>query len=186
MLDTLLEWDRDLFIYLNNLGVEQYDSFWITVTKFNTWTPLLIILGLIFFWKNSKKEIIWTFISLAVMLLLVTSAIFLTKNGVARLRPSNDPGINTLIRAVISPGDYSFFSGHAATSFSIAMFAVLFLRKKFKWIYLALVWPILFSYSRIYLGVHYPTDIITGALVGTFFAYLLHRWYQKFKAPYLT
>ena len=185
MLDKLLEWDKDIFIYLNNLGTEQYDAVWIVITKFNTWLPLFIGLGILILLKNSRKEILGIFLALISMLLLVTLAIFLTKNGVQRLRPSNDIAMDGLIRAVISPSDFSFFSGHAASSFSIAMFAVFFLRKKVRWIYIILIWPLLFCFSRIYLGVHYLSDIIVGAAVGTLFAYLFYRIYEKLSVLYL-
>lgn len=185
MLEKLLEWDRETFIYLNNLGIEEYDSFWLTITKFPTWIPLFVLIIVLLFWKNSKKEAFWMLLSYVSMLTVLSMAIFLTKQFVGRLRPNNDETINLLIRIVHQAGDYSFFSGHAASSFSIATLTVLFLQKKFRWIHLVWIYPILFSFSRIYVGVHYPTDIIVGTLVGMLFAWLFCRMHQKFRAPYI-
>ncbi|WP_394975030.1 phosphatase PAP2 family protein [uncultured Croceitalea sp.] len=180
MLEKLLKWDRETFVYLNSLGIEQYDSFWSTITAITTWIPLYLLFVFLFFYKSKFREGLKktvTFIALAVFIILATD---LTKNCVARLRPNNDIEINTLIRILKSPTDYSFFSGHAASSFSITLLIFLMLRRKYKWAGLFFIWPILFSTSRIYVGVHFPLDIIVGVLVGTFSGLLFYLLYQKF------
>ncbi|MEP3208518.1 MAG: phosphatase PAP2 family protein [Maribacter sp.] len=184
MLEKLLEWDQQALIYLNNLGSEQFDSFWLTVTKFPTWIPLFLLIIFLLVKTHSPKESIGIMFSFIFMLLFVTAAIFLTKENVGRLRPINDASVNTVLRALTKPSDYSFFSGHAASSFSIAMLSIFYLRKKSKWIYMILVWPLLFTFSRMYLGVHYPLDILVGSMVGILCAYFFYRMHQRLKVPY--
>ena len=184
MLDKLLQWDRDAFVYLNSLGIEQYDFFWSTVTKFPPWIPLFILFLSLFFVKFSKREAIFIIGTLLVMVFFVTTTTDLTKYAVARIRPNNNEEINTLIRILRSPTGFSFFSGHASSSFSVTTFVVLFLRKHFKWVYLFYIWPILFAMSRVYVGVHFPIDLITGALVGMFSAWLFYRLYFLLILPY--
>lgn len=144
MFDKLLEWDRDTLIYLNNLGGEKFDLFWITVTKFPTWTPLYLAIIFLIFWKNSSKQGLWMLLSYLSMLLMLTITIDSTKALVGRLRPNTDETINSLIRVVHQSSNFSFFSGHAASSFSIAALAVLFLRKKFPLIHFVWIYPTLF------------------------------------------
>ena len=180
MLEKLLQWDRDTFVYLNSLGIEQYDSFWSTITDITTWIPLYLLFIFLFFYKSKFREgltKVVAFIALVVFILLITD---LTKNYVARLRPNNDIQINTLVRILKSPTDYSFFSGHAASSFSITLLVFLMLRRRYKWAILFFIWPILFSTSRIYVGVHFPLDIIVGVLVGIFSGSTFYLLYKKF------
>ena len=185
MLDKILQWDRDAFVYLNSLGIEQYDTFWSTVTKFPPWIPLFALIIILFFIKFPKREAIAMILTLLVMVLFVGTLTDLTKNVVARLRPNNDEEINTLIRILRSPSGFSFFSGHASSSFSVITITVLFLRRKFKWVYLCYIWPILFAMSRVYVGVHFPIDLIVGALVGMISAWLFYRLYGVLISPYL-
>lgn len=103
----------------------------------------------------------------------------IVKDYVARLRPNNVEAFAELIRILQKPSNYSFFSGHASSSFSVTTFMVLALRKFTKWIYLAYLWPLIFVMSRIYVGVHYPSDIFVGALVGTVFAFILYYFCRK-------
>ena len=119
------------------------------------------------------------------MVFFVSTLTDLTKNVVARLRPNNDEEINTLIRILRSPSGFSFFSGHASSSFSVITFVVLFLRRHFKWIYLFYIWPILFAMSRIYVGVHFPIDLMVGASVGIFSAWMFYKLYGLLISPYL-
>ena len=185
MFEKLLEWDKDTFIYLNSLGEEKYDLFWLTVTKFPTWIPLFLLIIVFLFWKNSRKEAFWMLLSFTSMLIVLSVTITTTKNIIGRLRPNNEEALNGLIRIVHQSSSYSFFSGHATSSFSIATLAVLFLRKKIPLIHFVWIYPFLFSSSRIYLGVHYPSDIIVGTMVGMFFAWVFYSMHQKFKAPYI-
>jgi undecaprenyl-diphosphatase len=179
MLDQLLQWDRDTFIYLNSLGIENLDVFWSYVTDFATWIPLFILFVVLIFRAYPKKE---AFRVLGTVLLTVAVVAMFTgivKEWVARLRPNNTEEINTLIRILKSPDGYSFFSGHSSSSFSITTSIFLFLRHKFKWSWVFYIWPLLFALSRIYVGVHYPLDLIVGALVGILFAIFFYRLYHK-------
>ncbi|MEN1785401.1 MAG: phosphatase PAP2 family protein [Bacteroidota bacterium] len=183
MWERLLQWDRETFIYLNSQGVAAYDSFWCSVTEIYNWIPLfLFFIGLLFF-KFPRREAISRLITLLVLVVFITLLTYFTKITVARPRPNNDLEINGLIRILKTPTDYSFFSGHAASSFSITVLVCLFLFRRWKWALLFFVWPVLFSWSRIYVGVHFPLDIITGALVGTSIGFLCYYLHYRFTIP---
>lgn len=179
MWEQLAEWDRKLFVYLNNLGIEDYDGFWLFITQINHWIPLyLLFFGLFIFtfpWKKAILAILFTLINLAFVVTLTQ----LVKNQVARLRPNNEPLLEDLIRVLQKPNNFSFFSGHAASSFAVTTFVVLVLRKKYKWAYVFYIWPILFALSRIFVGVHYPLDLFIGAIVGLLCACLFYYFYKK-------
>ena len=183
MLELLLNWDRDTFIYLNSLGIEDYDVFWSNITNFTTWIPLFILFVVLIFRAYPKKEAFWVLGTVLLTLALVAALTGLTKEWVERLRPNNTEEINTLIRILKSPDGYSFFSGHASSSFSITTSIFLFLRDRFKWSWVFFLWPLLFATSRIYVGVHYPLDLLVGATVGILFAILFYRLYYKLRVP---
>lgn len=185
MWESLLKWDRDTFVYLNNLGIEEYDWFWSLVTHTATWIPLYILFFLLLLIKFPKKEAITMILMTILLFLFVMALMEFTKSFIARLRPNNDEEISDFIRILIRPNDFSFFSGHAANSFAITTLIVLFLRKKLKWVYVLYLWPVLFSLSRIYVGVHYPLDLIVGALVGLLMAFSFYRIYCRIIVPYL-
>ena len=184
MLEKLLEWDRDTFIYLNSLGIEKYDGFWSVVTSISTWIPLFLLFIVLLFLKNGRLEGLYKLLTVLIMVLFVLTVTDVTKEFVARLRPNNDEEINTLIRILKSPTDYSFFSGHAASSFSITLLIFLFLRTKVKWAALFFLWPILFAMSRIFVGVHFPIDILVGMFFGLFSAYLFYRLHPRLSVLY--
>lgn len=184
MLEKLLKWDRDTFIYLNGLGIEEYDFFWSTITNITTWIPLFLVLIVLLVLKFPKKEAFYKLMTVFGLVFFIISVTHLTKTWVARLRPNNTEEINTLIRILKTPIDYSFFSGHASSSFAITTFVFLLLRSRIKWAWIFFIWPLMFSYSRIYVGVHFPLDIIVGALVGVFFGILFYKLYNRFISPY--
>lgn len=176
MWEQLEQWDRELFIYLNGLGVEKWDDFWIYVTKIEHWIPWYVLLFGLFFIVYSRRQAI-----IGILLSLVSVGISLgltefIKNIVERLRPSNTLEIAQAIRVLQSPTDFSFFSGHAAVSMALTTFVVLASRRQLKWIYFIYVWPLLFMTSRIYVGVHFPGDIIVGSLVGLSIGTLLWKY----------
>jgi len=185
MLETILEWDQEILIYFNNLGSKSFDNFWLITTNFLTWIPLFLFIIIHLNRGYSKKELRWVALSFLSMLVCLTAAIFLCKYAVGRLRPVNELSLNPFLRVLIKPNDFSFFSGHAASSFGIITLAYLFLRKHLNWSYFLFLWPLFFSFSRVYLGVHYPSDIIVGSLVGIFFASVFFRMHQKLRAPYI-
>ncbi|MER3373494.1 MAG: phosphatase PAP2 family protein [Allomuricauda sp.] len=184
MLKRLLEWDRDTFIYLNSLGIEEYDGFWSAITNIATWIPLFILFLVLLFLKFPKREAWFKFLTIVGLVIFITSITHWTKISVARLRPNNAEEINALIRVLKSPTDYSFFSGHASSSFSITTLVFLFFKKKMKWVVLFFIWPILFAISRIYVGVHFPIDILVGAVVGILSGLLFYKLYNRFILPY--
>lgn len=178
MWEELAEWDRQAFVFLNNLGVEDYDVFWIFITQPRHWIPLYIIfIGLLLYFLGWKKGILATLL-LIFDVLVTVGFTALVKANVARLRPGNQPLLENLIRVVQEPHNFSFFSGHAASSFTVTTFMVLVLQTHFRWVYLFYLWPILFTLSRIFVGVHYPADVLVGAGVGILIA-LLFYWVFK-------
>lgn len=182
MFETLKEWDRSLFIYLNQLGSESYDPFWIFITKIESWTFLFVLFAFLLYKYFSKKKASIIAIATIVVATITFSLKYSTKSFVARLRPSQLTEWTDTIRILQFPIDFSFFSGHASVSMAVTTFLVLWLRKSTKLAYLLFLWPLLFSYSRIYVGVHYPSDILTGWIVGTIIALIIYlplRNYMK-------
>ncbi|MEL7270449.1 MAG: phosphatase PAP2 family protein [Bacteroidota bacterium] len=181
MLDGLIQWDKDLLVYLNSLGSPKYDSFWLIITRIDVWIPLFLLFGFLIFRKALRKTA-WLQLSFVLVFALF---ITLLSKGVKiltyRLRPCNDPDINRFMRILDTPRDFSFFSGHASSSFGITMLMMLFLKDRYKWVAAFLVWPFLFAYSRLYLGVHFPLDVLIGGLVGVASALLFYRYYQSLK-----
>ena len=174
MFDTLKKWDRELFIFLNNLGSDSFDRFWVIVTQIETWTFLFVTFFLLIFKYYKRRKAFY----IALFTLLTFGISYFLKYSikiyVQRLRPNNTPDLAEFIRVLDTPMDFSFYSGHASVSFAITTFLVLSLRKFSHWMYLLFIWPILFSFSRIYVGVHFPSDIIVGFFVGVIIAFGMH------------
>src|SRR5690606_41559803 len=98
MLDRLLEWDRDTFIYLNSLGIERYDVLWSTITNFATWIPLFLLFIYLIFRVYPKKEALYVVGTVFVTVIAVALLTGITKELVSRLRPHNTEEVHTLIR----------------------------------------------------------------------------------------
>ena len=179
MFDILLQKDKQLLIYLNNLGNEQWDPLWLFITNQLSWAPLfLFIIYLIFKNFGLKKA---GFIFFFIILLVAFSDQFtnVIRGIFERLRPNNDSSINHLLRTLINPQSYSFTSGHATTSMTFSVFIYLLFKDSYKYIKYIFIFPLLFAYSRLYLGVHFPIDIITGATIGTIlgcYAFKFHKF----------
>jgi len=183
MLEVLLDWDRRSLIFLNGLGSETYDVFWSLATDIATWTPLFVLFFVLIMMQYRRKEGLLISLSVVILLLITHLLTDFSKDLFERLRPNNDDQIKDLIRILKYPKGFSFFSGHASTSFAVTTLVFLFLRRNKGWLSLLFLWPLLFSFSRIYVGVHFPTDILTGALVGTILAFVAYSFLKRLIVP---
>ncbi len=124
MLEKLLSLDTQLFIYLNGLGSETYDPLWLMITKQLNWLPFFLLLAYLIFKKLGAKQTLILLLFVAVLITITDQTTNLFKNGFQRLRPCNDPDINTFIRVVKKSNSFSFFSGHAANTMAVATFFI--------------------------------------------------------------
>lgn len=184
MIEKILDLDSYLFLYLNNLGSQYYDNFWIFLsrTEANVMFYLVVLIAYIYSINNKKRTKILFHLIIAIAILITisdqTSNLF--KDSFQRLRPCYNELISDSLRLVKDScgGRYGFFSAHASNSFSLAIFFGLLLRLSNKLLILLFaIYAFLISYSRIYLGVHYPIDILVGTIFGTINAIVLYKIY---------
>lgn len=184
MLEKIQELDSRLLVYLNSLGSETFDPLWLIITKQLYWTPVFLLMFFLIYRKIGGKQTLYLLLFIAVLVAFTDQATNFVKNTFERLRPCNNPEINTIIRVVQSRSSYSFFSGHAANTMAVATFLYLVLKRHFKYLGFLFLWPLIFAYSRIYLGLHYPGDILSGYFFGALFGFITFKIYQKLKAKY--
>jgi len=175
-MEKLAKLDRELFLFLNNLGSEQWDWMWIAISDKWMAIPLYAILLYLIFRKFGWRP---TLITMVVITLLITATDQLAnlfKHGFERPRPCRQEGVMEYARYVAERcGRFGYFSAHAANSTGVAVFLSLLFRKHYPRLFIfLLIWAVVVSYSRIYLGVHYPGDVITGMLIGAIFGILFH------------
>lgn len=164
-LQHILEWDKELFLYLNSFHNDFWDTIMLFITRKETWIPLYAII-LWYFLKNYRTKTILIIIGLVLVVLGADQLSNLLKFTVQRLRPVHDTEISSLVHNVLRKGGlYGFVSAHAANSVAILVFTSRIFKHK-GFYTLMLLWALLFCYSRIYSGVHYPLDLLGGALLG--------------------
>jgi undecaprenyl-diphosphatase len=170
--------DQQLFLFLNSLNSPFWDQVMHAISGRIIWIPLYIAI-LIFLGIKYKRKffVILLFIILAATLSDQVSV--LIKNIFQRLRPCHEPALDGLVHLFKGEcgGMFSFVSSHATNSFDVALLSLLFIKKRWYSITIIL-WAIIIGYSRIYLGVHYPGDVICGSLLGAFIGWSVYKCYE--------
>lgn len=178
-IQQLLNTDRDLLLTMNGSESMFWDEVMQMITSTQTWIPFFVVLLYVILKNNSLKSFVWTIVSILLVIVIcdrVSSGIF--KPVFERFRPTQDPYIMYMVDIVNNyrGGQYGFISSHAANTFGISIFLSLLIRK-WSFSMMMFIWAILNSYSRIYLGVHYPGDIFFGALLGCLIGILMYWLY---------
>ncbi len=181
MIELILEVDTAIFLYLNGLHSDWIDPVMILITNKYTWFPFYALLVGLLIYDLRKSAII----AIPAIVAVITASDQLAsgglKPGVMRPRPCHLPDIQEFVNVVEGcGGQYGFVSSHSANSFGLATFLVLLYSQQYpaiRWMYL---WAFIVSYSRIYVGVHYPLDLIVGGAIGIAFAYIFFQIYESY------
>ena len=183
MIEYLNDIDADALLAVNGLHDLFQDAFWWMVTA--KWSSLLLVLALVWLLLHQNRRhvvLVLAMLALAVLLADQVSS-GLIKHLVERLRPTHDPSLESMVHVVngYRGGLYGFVSSHAANSFAVATLLSFIMRHRLVTFSL-FTWSLLQCYSRMYLGVHYPGDILGGIVVGMLAGWLVWRlmcWIQR-------
>lgn len=180
-METLSNIDSQLFLFLNGLHVDWLDKVMVLITDMWAWFPLYLLL---IYWtvKQYGKRCWWIFLAIGIVVLCTDQlASHVCKPVFQRLRPcyNNDFQEFIYLPKGLSGGKYGFVSSHAANTFGVAAFLTPALQKYRPWPAIVLyLWAFISSYSRIYIGYHYPGDILCGAILGILIGLILWKVFQ--------
>lgn len=175
MLEQLIQYDKELFLLLNNLGSDTWDGFWMFMTNKFTAIPLYFFLLFLSYRQLGLKKTGLILVAVALMIVCTNGLADFFKYGVQRLRPCYDTDLDGLVRLVKNScgGKFSYFSAHASNTMGVAFFFTLLLKSKYGYIgVLLMLWAFIVAYSRIYIGVHFPLDVLSGMAIGALFAWV--------------
>jgi undecaprenyl-diphosphatase len=179
----LMEFDQWLFLQINTVWTNaSLDVVFPVWRESLTWVPLYVFLLAFAFYNFGNK--IWFWILILICTVIVTDQISsgFFKDFFGRLRPCRDPEVMNQMRLLLNrcPVSFSFTSSHATNHFGVAVFIILTMKPIMKhWRWLFIVWAATISYGQVYVGVHYPLDVIGGAFVGSSIGWLTAMYYNK-------
>jgi undecaprenyl-diphosphatase len=182
MVDALNRIDQQWLLWLNGFHSVFFDQLMFSISGKYEWIPFYILL-LAFIIRKYRWKSLWIIGSIIVLITLSDQIANILKSGVKRFRPCKDPEIGHLVHLVNNycRSSYGFVSGHAANAFALAAFVSLLFKNK--WVTCGMIfWATIVSYSRIYLGVHYPGDVLGGAILGVLLATGVSWILKKFMA----
>ena len=183
MMDWLLQVDSRFFLAINGWNNEVWDGIMWWISGKTTWWPFYLLILVFLGWKKKWHILPMILFIVVVVTLTDQTSVHLFKNVFQRLRPCHEPSLEGLVHLVNNKcgGQFGFISSHAANSFGVAVLVSLWLRNRMITLVM-LTWALLVAYSRVYLGVHYPGDVMAGAMWGAGCAWLvffLYTWMQS-------
>lgn len=187
-MDFLIELDQRLFLFLNALGSSTYDGFWMMMTNILSNVVVYVLCSIYIYRVFGLKTVLIVLLLVGLLIIITDQTTNFFKISIGRLRPCYEPELDGLVRLVKETcgGRYGFFSGHASNSFALASFFGHILRSRLKYVsLLLLVIAALIAYSRVYIGVHYPIDIIVGTIVGILFGNIFYLLYRKIEFKFI-
>lgn len=187
-MEQLVELDREIYLFLNNLGNPAWDDFWNFIT--NKWSsiPLYAILVYLLYRQLGLKATLIALLCVAGLITFTDQLANVFKHGFERPRPCRQEGVMERARFIAEHcGRFGYFSAHAASSVALAVFMSAIFRKVYPvLVYILIIWALMVSYSRIYVGVHYPLDVLTGWVVGCIGGYLFYKLQEFLVRKYAT
>ena len=190
MIESLINIDQQLLLAINGWHAEWADNIMWLISGKLTWIPLYLLLTGLLFWRFGWKKALWMLLAIGVTVGLadyISSGII--KHLVCRPRPTHEPVLEGLVHIVngYRGGHYGFVSSHAANTMGVALLYCLIWKNESHHVWWLMLWVILNCWSRMYLGVHYPGDIIGGLCVGALIAVavyiVLQRWVLRDRQP---
>ena len=179
----ILEADRRAFLWINTeLDVGGLEYFLILIRKAEFWIPLYVFIAAFLLINYRLKGLLALLVLLVVLVLCDQTSSHLFKPFFERIRPCNDSALSDLIMLRVRCGSgFSFTSSHATNHFGLAVSLSILLDVQRKWIgYLLLFWAAAISFSQVYVGVHYPGDVLFGALLGIIIAIVISTYANKY------
>lgn len=177
LISFLKELDQSILLYLNGFHNDFWDMVMLMFTRKEIWLPLYVAFGILIL-KKYRWKLIPIFIIIILAVVFSDQLSVLIKESVKRLRPTHDPAISDLVHNIFRKGGlHGFFSSHASNTIAVAFLtAKIFNNRLFT--YTIFCWALVVSYSRIYLGVHYPFDVLAGIGWGFLTGYLFYKLLQ--------
>jgi undecaprenyl-diphosphatase len=171
--------DRASFLFLNGFHNLFFDGLMFWITKGLLWIPLSLFF-IFFLIRKYKWNALVILLFAGLMVLASDQMSWLVKETVQRLRPSQQPGLMVHMVEAYKGGTYGFYSAHASNTICVAVFLIVLLGRNGWYVYIpAILFSLVMSYTRIYLGVHYPGDILAGWIAGGILGYLFGIVTQK-------
>lgn len=185
-MEIFQEIDRQLFLALNGCWSAFSDQCWILITNKLFWIPLYVFLAILMIKKVGKK--VWLFFLITTLMILTSDqGANFAKRNVQRLRPCHQPEMKAQVHTPDGcGGKYGYFSGHASNSAAISTMIILLFPGNTTVMILMICYALLVGLSRIFLGAHYPADILSGFIWGSLMGYVFYRVYYFFYALWLS
>lgn len=180
------ELDRAAFLAINGAHARFFDVLMEAASSMVLWFPVYAFFLWLILKRHGDRALLWSVPLIALMILFSDKgSVVLFKETVERLRPCHEPSLQGLVHLVYKDcgGRFGFVSSHASNHFAIAVFMIGALRATPRWAVVTLVaWAVLIAYSRVYLGVHYPGDVLVGGLYGATIGSLAALIFRRFIA----